>query len=91
MQAGDFIIASQEENGKEISKVYDSEYNEKISGKLEEVNTAKGYIRMYLDDEYKYYNFKFEEKTASSLLTSNTLFLSKKDGKYGFVDNARKC
>lgn len=46
---------------------------------------------MYLDDEYKYYNFKFEEKTASSLLTSNTLFLSKKDGKYGFVDNARKC
>ena len=91
LQAGDFIIASQEENGEEISKVYDSESNEKISGKLEEVNTAKGYIRMYLDDEYKYYNFKFEEKTASSLLTSNTLFLSKKDGKYGFVDNARKC
>lgn len=46
---------------------------------------------MYLGDDYKYYNFKFEEKPASNLLTSNTLFLSKKDGKYGFVDSARKC
>ena len=36
--------------------------------------------------KYKYYNFKFEEKEAKDILPSNTLFLSKKDGKYGFVD-----
>jgi len=39
---------------------------------------------MYLDNDYKYYNFKFEEKPASSLLTTNTLFLSKKERKVWF-------
>ena len=29
---------------------------------------------------------KFEEKKASDILKSNTLFLSKKNGKYGYVD-----
>ena len=43
-------------------------------------------MKIRVGDEYKYYNFKFEEKKASEVLTSNTLFLSKKDGKYGFVD-----
>lgn len=65
--------------------MYDENFEEKISGKVLEVNEAKGYIRVNVNDEYKYYNFKFEEKSASQILTSNTLFLSKKDGKYGFV------
>lgn len=39
-------------------------------------------------EEYKYYNFKFEEKNSSEMLKSNTLFLSKKDGKYGYVDKS---
>ncbi len=45
---------------------------------------------MFANDEYKYYNFKFEEKDSSQVLTGNKLFLSKKDGKYGFVDSTRK-
>lgn len=65
--------------------MYDENFEEKISGKVLEVNETKGYIRVSVNDEYKYYNFKFEEKSASQILTSNTLFLSKKDGKYGFV------
>ena len=43
-------------------------------------------MKVRVNDEYKYYNFKFETKKNTELLTKNTLFLSKKDGKYGFVD-----
>ena len=62
---GDFIIADYTENGSLISKVYDSDYNEKLKGVVSEINSTKGYIRIYKDNEYKYYNFKFEEKDAS--------------------------
>ena len=43
-------------------------------------------MRVRVDNEYKYYNFKFEEKTNKEVLTTNTIFLDKKDGKYGFVN-----
>ncbi len=64
---GDFIIADYTENGSLISKVYDSNYNEKLKGVVSEINSTKGYIRIYQNDEYKYYNFKFEEKEASRI------------------------
>lgn len=76
--------------GNKISKIYDANYEEKVSGTISELNTTKGYIRVYTNNEYKYYNFKFEEKSASQLLTGNKLFLSKKDGKYGFIDESGK-
>ena len=44
------------------------------------------YIKMHINNEYKYYNFKFEEKKNTELLINNTLFLIKKDGKYGYTD-----
>ncbi len=66
--------------------VFDSNLGQKISGIISEVNIEKGYIKAYVNNEYKYYNFKFEEKNASDLLTENNLFLSKKDGKYGYID-----
>lgn len=72
--------------GNLVSKVLDSNFEEKVVGIVSEINTSKGYIRVYTNDDYKYYNFKFEEKPSASFLTSNTLFLSKKDGKYGYVD-----
>lgn len=86
VSSGDFIIADYLENGKFISKIYDGNYDEKITGIVSEINDSKGYIRVYTNSEYKYYNFKFEEKSASQLLTANKLFLSKNNGKYGFVD-----
>lgn len=58
----------------------------KLTGILSEINIQQGYMRIRVGDEYKYYNFKFEEKTNIEVLTSNTLFLDKKDGKYGFVN-----
>ena len=68
--------------------ILDSNLGKKITGIISEINTEKGYIKVYMDSEYKYYNFKLEEKNVSDLLTSNTLFLSKKNGKYGYVDKS---
>ena len=68
------------------STILNSNFETKLQGILNKVDEEKGYLKIRVGDEYKYYNFKFEEKKASEVLTSNTLFLSKKDGKYGFVD-----
>ena len=66
--------------------IFDNEFNKKLTGILCEMNTEKGYMKLKIDDEYKYYNFKFEQKNVTDVLISNSLFLSKKNGKYGFVD-----
>ena len=68
--------------------IFDNNLGQKIVGIVSELNIDKGYIKVYTNNEYKYYNFKLEEKISSDLLTANTLFLSKKDGKYGFVDKS---
>lgn len=68
--------------------ILDSNLGQKITGIISEINIDKGYIKAYVNNEYKYYNFKFEEKKSSDLLTANNLFLSKKDGKYGYVDKS---
>ena len=69
------------------TNVFDNQFNNKLKGILLEINTDKGYMKLRIDDEYKYYNFKFEEKSNKDILVSNTLFLSKKDGKYGFINS----
>lgn len=58
----------------------------KVNGILIELNEDKGYIKIRIDDKCKYYNFKFEEKKESDIFPNRTLFLDKKDGKYGFMD-----
>ncbi len=73
-------------NGEINSYFIDSNLEVKLSGILSEINTSNGYMRIRIDDNYKYYNFKFEEKTNKDVLTTNTLFLDKKDEKYGFVN-----
>ena len=50
------------------------------------MNTDEEYIRMRINDEYKYYNLNGEEISNIQALKKNTIFLSKKDGKYGYVD-----
>ena len=70
--------------------IFDNNLGQKISGIISEINIEKGYIKAYIEGEYKYYNFKFEEKTAQEVLNSNTLFLSKKDEKYGYLDKEGK-
>lgn len=85
VQSGNFIIADKTETE---TVVFDSNLAQKITGIISEVNTEKGYIKVYADEDYKYYNFKFEEKSNIDILSSNTLVLSKKDGKYGYIDKS---
>lgn len=68
------------------TSLIDEVYNIKATGILSEVNTDDGYIRMRLDDDYKYFDLKGEETSNIQVLKDNTIFLSKKDGKYGYVD-----
>lgn len=72
------------------AEILDSQFDVKLKGILSELNTEKGYLKLRVGEEYKYYNFKFEEKETKDILTSNNLFLSKQDGKYGFVDKNGK-
>ena len=72
------------------SNILNSNLETKASGIFIELNENKGYIKLRVDDEYKYYNFKFEEKSEKDIFPSRTLFLSKKDGKYGYVDKDGK-
>ena len=72
------------------SNLLNSEFETKLTGILSELNTDKGYIKLSIDNNYKYYNFKFEEKQEIELFPNRTLFLNKQDGKYGYVDKNGK-
>ena len=72
------------------SYVFNGNLEQKLTGILIEFNVEKGYIKMRDDNGYKHYNLKFEEKQESDIFPNRTLFLSKKDGKYGFTDKNGK-
>jgi len=86
-EKADLYIAEDENFNNEI---IDSNYQVKQTGILMDLDDEKGYLELRQNNETKYYNFKFEEKNAADIFTSNTLYLSKKDGKYGFVDKNGK-
>lgn len=83
--AAGFYEASTE-NG--TSDLLDSDLNVKLSDVIiSELNTSSGYVKVRQDGEYKYYNFRFEERPSTDVLSGNTIFLSRnEDGMYGFVD-----
>ena len=86
-EKADLYIAEDDQYENEI---LDSNYQVKQTGYLIELNIDKGYMELNQNNSYKYYNFKFEEQNVENIFTSNTLFASKKDGKYGFVDKNGK-
>lgn len=51
---------------------------------ISDLNIENGYLRVRENNDYKYYNFKFEEKTNKEMLATNTLFLVKENGKFGY-------
>ena len=83
IEEGTLLVGDKSESE---SVVFDSNLAQKLSGIISEINKEDGYIKVYDGENYKYYNFKFEEKESADILTKNTLFLSKKNGKYGFVN-----
>lgn len=83
----DFVEA---EKSATETDVYNNNMELKLTGIVSEVNTEKGYISIRIGNEQKYYNFKFEEKTSADLFTNHSLYLTKKDGKYGYKDKNGK-
>lgn len=82
-EKADIYIAEKENYENDI---IDNTFVIRQSGILIDIDDEKGYLELKQGEEYKYYNFKFEEKNIADIQTSNTLFKSKKDGKYGFVN-----
>lgn len=72
------------------SNILDNTFEVKQTGILIDIDDEKGYFELRQEDQYKYYNFKFEEKNVTDIFSSNTLFLKKENGKYGFVDKTGK-
>ena len=68
------------------SEIINEEFETKLTGIVSETNIDKGYIKLRQGAEYKYYNFKLEEKSNKDLLIGNTIFLAKQNDKYGFVN-----
>lgn len=55
-----------------------------------EETILNGYISLDIQGETKYYNFKLEEKTNKDVFQDNTLYVSRKNGKCGFVNKDGK-
>ena len=68
------------------SDLLDRNFAVRITGMISEINTTKNYIRVREGENYQYYNFKLEQKPNTEILSTNTLFLSKQNGKYGYVN-----
>ena len=82
-EEADIYIAEDENFNNEL---LDSTYQVKLTGILTDLNTQRGYIEINQDDGYEYYDLKFAPRDIKDIYPQNTLYLSKKDGKYGFVD-----
>ena len=82
-EKADIYIAEKEDNTADFLN-YNLE--KKLQGIFLNIDVEKGYLKVRVGDDIRYYNFRFEEKKDTEILTSNTLFLRKKDGKYGLVD-----
>lgn len=72
------------------ANILNNVFEVKLSGILVELNDTKGYLKLRLEDEYKYYNFKFEEKRELDIFPNRTMFLTRKDGKYGYLNKDGK-
>lgn len=86
-EKADLYVAEKQDYSNDM---IDNTFAIRQSGILIDLNEEKGYLTLKQADEYKYFNFKFEEKKIADIQVNNTLFKSKKDGKYGFVDKNGK-
>lgn len=64
------------------------DFTVKLSAGEEKV--FNGFISVQVQGETKYYNYKLEEKTNKDVFSTNTLFINKQNGKYGFVNKDGK-
>lgn len=78
------------ENNEDLNTILDKNLKEIAIGIVNDTNYDKSYIKVWTEEGYKYYKLNGDEKAESEILTQNNLFLSKQNGKYGFVDKNGK-
>lgn len=81
----DYIKAKNEDN------TYDymaRDFSVKLTAGEETI--LNGFISVNVQGDVKYYNYKLEEKTNKDVYTANTLFITKSNGKYGFINKEGK-
>lgn len=66
------------------SYLIDRNHEVKVIGT--DIHVYNGYIRAKVNDEYKFYNLKLEEKSNRDAFENHNLFVAKNDGKYGLVN-----
>ena len=86
----DVKVYELEENSIDENKILNSELVEIAQGVVNETNSKKAYIKVWTEQGYKYFETNGQEKSSKEILTNNNLFLSKENGKYGFVDKEGK-
>ncbi len=83
MNKADLYIA---ESDSYINDIIDNEFTVRQTGYLIKIDEEKGYFELNQNSEFNYYDFNYQEKKLSDIYPQTTLFVSKKDDKYGFVD-----
>lgn len=78
----DCLVGTKNNDGK--SYLIDRNLQLKLQGT--NLTVYEGYIRLNNDNQYKFYNLKFEEKSNREVFSNNTLYSAKNDGKYGLVN-----
>ena len=78
-----FIEANNEDG---TSDLIDMQFETRCSGIVSEINTTNNYIKLRVNGEYKFYTFKLSETDEKTIFPAHTLYLSKQNGKYGFVN-----
>lgn len=82
----DANIYELEVKNQDTNIILNSKLEKFAEGIINEVNYDKAYIKIWTEEGYNYYNLKGEQVSSKDVLTSNNLFLSKQNGKYGFVN-----
>ena len=86
----DLKVYELEINNIDMNKILNSELAEIAHGVVSETNAKKAYVKIWTEEGYKYFETNGQEKKSKDILTNNNLFLSKENGKYGFVDKEGK-
>ena len=86
----DVKVYELDQSSTDVNEVLNSELIEIAQGIVNETNAKKTCVKVWTEEGYKYFETNGQEKSSKDILTNNNLFLSKQNGKYGFVDKDGK-
>lgn len=72
------------------NSILNANLEEMAKGIVNKVDSEKNYIKIWTETGYEYYNLRGERQDEKALFPQRNLFLSKQNGKYGFVNKDGK-